>query len=158
MIDRRTIVAAAAVLPALSIAGPAFACRAAGAKDQAAYRQAVDRLFAAWWRRDLPAFRDAFEHEDVERPFDPTRMFGQHFTNRDERPFKRNILISGTIAVVEVLVPRPADPERGICGGMARAELFAVQFFPGLQQAVVERLTPVGSSILAQTEWRTRNG
>ena len=158
MINRRTIVGAAAILPGLAIAAPALACRAAAPKDQTAYRGAIDQLFDAWWRRDFGTFRRLFAHEAVERPFDPTVVFGEHFATRDERPFKRNILISGSIAVVETLVPIAADPVTGICGGMARAELFAVRFYSGLPEPIVQSLTTVGTTVLAEAEWGGANG
>lgn len=158
MIGRRELVGAAIVLPALALPASALACRAATPKDRGAYTATIDRLFGAWWRRDRAAFRRFFEHGEVEDSFDASAIFAEHFVRPTEPRFRSDILFNGSTAVVQVVAPMPADPVRGLCSGMARGDLFAIAFYPGLEIPVVERLTHVGESVLAEGEWRGANG
>jgi hypothetical protein len=139
-------------LPALAAASPAFACRAAAPKDRNAYRGAIDRMLAAWWRRDFAAFRRCFQ-SGGEGDFDPAAIFAAHFTQANRRRSRGDILFNGATAVAQVLTPTPADPAMGICGGMALGQLFAIDFYPGLRTPAVQSLAFVGHSVLAAGEW-----
>jgi len=158
MIGRRQIIGAAMTLPALALASPAIACRAAAPKDRRAYTATIDRLFDAWWRRDFEGFRRFFEHGDAEHGFDASAIFAEHFVRPAGPRSRREILFNGSTAIVQIVVPMPADPVRGLCGGMARGDLFAVEFFPGLDTPVVGRLTHLGNSTLAEGEWIGAHG
>jgi hypothetical protein len=152
VIGRRGVIGAVIALPTLAFASPAIACRAAAPKDRGAYRRTIDRLFAAWWRRDLPAFRRLFQSGGA-GDFDPTAIFAAHFARPGQHWSRGEILFNGSTAVAQVLTPAPADLARGICGGMALGHLFAIEFYPGLRQPTVESLAFVGQSVLAAGEW-----
>lgn len=158
MIGRRGVVGAVFALPALALASPAIACRAAAPKDRRAYMRAIDRMFAAWWRRDFPAFRRFFEAGGEERNFDPAAIFAEHFALPDEHWWRGDILFNGSTAVVQVLAPSNADPEAGICSGMARGHLFAIEFYAGLREPTVQSLAFVAYSTLAAGEWSEARG
>lgn len=153
LIGRRSLIGVAVSVPALALGAPALACRAAQPKDQAAYTAIIDRLFENWWRRDLPALRRLFQHGDVAQPFDPSRLFADHFTQPAAGRARAGILFNGSGAVVQTVTPSPPDPVMGICGGMAHGDLFAVEFWPGIHEPVVRNLTFVGFSVLAAGEW-----
>jgi len=152
VIGRRSLVGAVVALPALALASPAFACRAAAPKDRAAYARTIDEMFAAWWRRDLPAFRRFFR-SDGEGDFDPAAIFAAHFNRPTQHWSRGEILFNGSTAIAQVLTPSPADPAMGICGGMADGHLFAIDFYAGLRAPTVQSLAFVGHSVLAAGEW-----
>jgi hypothetical protein len=153
VIGRRGVLGAVIALPALAFASPAIACRAAAPKDRDAYTRTIDRMFAAWWRRDLVAFRRFFNSGNGQGDFDPTTIFAGHFSRPNEQWALGNVLFNGSAAVVQVVVPLPADPATGICGGMASGHLFAIDFYPGLRVPTVQNLAFVGQSVLAAEEW-----
>lgn len=158
MIDRRRLLGAAAILPALGFASSsAFACRAAAPKDRRGYTNLIDRLFDAWWRRDLAAVRACCSHAEVERPFDPHSLFTEFFVQPEAGRYRGEILFNGSSSVAQIITPSPADPPAGICGGMAHGVLFAVNFWPGVATPVIERVAFVAHSVLAEGEWSPRS-
>jgi hypothetical protein len=54
---------------------------------------------------------------------------------------------------VQVLTPKGPDPVYGICGGYAESDLFLVNFFPGLETPVIERLWYLDTGLIAPGEW-----
>ena len=153
---RRDMLALAGLAAAVS-AAPAWACRSPVAKDRNGYRRVIDGLFAAWWRRDFAAFSATFQHPAVAQPFQGRALFEQYFVERQRRQLGA-ILFNGASAVVQVVTPRGPDPELGICGGHAWADLVLVKFYPGLEGAVVSELRYLDGDTLAASEWRGPTG
>jgi hypothetical protein len=131
---------------------PASACREPAAKDRAGYERVIGALFAAWWKRDLAAFRRPFEHPERGTRIDVRSLFDAHF-DRPERRFRGEMLFNGETVVVQVVTPKEGDPVHGICGGYAAADLFLVRFFPGLQVPVVDAVRYLETNLLAGSEW-----
>ena len=63
-------------------------------------------------------------------------------------------MFNGSSLVTQIVTPRDADPERGICGGYASADLFLLNFFSGLAIPVLERVDHVDRGVLAESELR----
>jgi hypothetical protein len=161
MISRRGLVAgtlaAGTIAAGTLLASPATACKAPRAKNREAYRNAIDRLFAAWWARDFAAFEQPFQHPARKDAFDTRSLFDAHFAERQRR-FRGEILFYGASAIVQIVTPQEADPEHAICGGHAVADLFLLGFFPGLDVPVVEQARHVDADVLAAEEWEALPG
>lgn len=56
------------------------------------------------------------------------------------------------------MTPQDGDPAAGVCSGFATADLFAVKFFPGLDEAVIQDLRYVDFDLLASAEWTGMTG
>ena len=135
------------------LGSPAFACRGPAAKDRAAYARAIERLFMAWWARDVAAFEQLFHDPDRNGQIDVRRLFDAHFAKAEQR-FQGEMLFNGNAVVVQILTPKEADPVRGICGGYAIGDLFLVRLFPGLAGSVVDEVRHIETNILAEEEWK----
>jgi hypothetical protein len=156
MMLRREMLALAMLGGVLS-AAPASACRAPAAKDRKGYARVIDDLFAAWWRRDYPAFGRHFRHPALTAPFDGRAMFDHYFAQGRARRLGEK-LFNGPSAVVQVITPQGPDAAHGICGGHAWSDLVLVKFYPGLDEPVVAELRYLDGDVLAAGEWNTGAG
>jgi hypothetical protein len=143
--DRRTLLAVAAALPAIA-ATPAAACSVALKSPRSAglANQQVRKLFKAWWMRDVAEFRAVFTNTLMAdgTPMEPKlanellaadpipserfAIFDRFFT--DQRKLKRTPLIVNSDAGV-IVACSEADPSLGIqpdCTGMPKLHLFLV--------------------------------
>ena len=143
--DRRSLLALAATIPALA-AAQATACSIALKSPRSAglTNQQVMRLFVAWWNRDKDEFSAIFTKTLMADgsimdpklarelqwsdplPFDSFAIFDRFFT--DERKVKKTSIIVNTDAGVFVACSE-ADPATSIqpdCGGMPKQHLFLV--------------------------------
>jgi hypothetical protein len=149
---RREMLALIAVSGAFA-AAPASACRAPRAKDRNGYIRVIRALVGAWWQRDYRAFSAYFRHRDVPDPFNGRPVFDAYF--EQDRPRQiGEILFNGASAVVQIVSPRGADPDHGICGGYAWADLVLIKFYSGLEEPVVAELRYLDGDTLAAEEWR----
>ena len=143
--DRRTLLALAAALPAIA-AAPAAACSVALKSPRSAglANQQVRKLFEAWWDRDAAKFRAIFTNTLMADgtameprlaselrtanpiPDETFAIFDQFFT--DQRKHKRTPLIVNTEAGV-IVACSEADASLNIrpdCTGMPKLHLFLV--------------------------------
>ena len=134
-------------------AAPASACRSPAKKDRDGYRRVIEALLAAWWHRDYRTFSAFFNHPEVSPPAGARKLFDAHFDLQAPRQVGE-ILFNGASAIVQIVMPRGADAEHGICGGHAWADLILVKFYPGLEELVVEDIRYVDGDVLAPEEWR----
>ena len=145
MMDRRTLLALAASLPAIA-ATPAAACSVALKSPRSAglANQLVRKLFEAWWERDAAKFRAVFtQHLMADGtameprlasellaadpiPAETFEIFDRFFT--DQHKLKRTPLIVNTEAGV-IVACSEADPSLSVqpdCTGMPKLHLFLV--------------------------------
>jgi hypothetical protein len=132
---------------------PANATRVPASKDRRAYTRAIDRLYSAWWARNFDSFERAFQHVDVDDPFNGRLLFDARYADSALR-FRGPLLFNGASAVVQIVTPQGPDHEHGIGGGYAMADLFLVKFFPGIDVPVIEKLVFIDTDLLAAAEWK----
>ena len=140
-IDRRSLLALAAALPAF-IAAPAEACKVAikSPRSSKSENEQVRDLFEAWWNRDATKFRASFVagspvdgprldrrlERDLHGANPVPNIFRNFFT--DERKLKRLILMVNTAAGVVVACSEfdqrlRVQPD---CSGLPKLHLFLV--------------------------------
>ena len=162
--DRRTLLALAASLPAM-VATPAAACSMALKSPRSAglENQQVRKLFEAWWKRDAATFRAVFTNTLMADgtamdpklasellaadpiPSEAFAIFDRFFT--DERKLKTTPLIVNTDAGV-IVACSEADRSLNIqpdCTGMPKLHLFLVTML-GLNARSVIHLASIDSA------------